>query len=703
MDLYPRPQYLQAPGGEYRSGVEVTVRAGDPSCAPLAQGLVEQWGEQRGRDARVVTAGPADIWVGSLDRGGRDVLRERGVEAHEEVARAEGYVLHAGDRGIALAGHDAAGLYYGVQTLRQAARWEGESLCMAKAEIRDWPHKPVRGVHLYMPGRDQIPFFRQLVTWLSSLKYNTIYLEIAGGMEFERHPAINAAWVEFCQAAATFPGGQRGLQDSQPWVKDSTHTELGQGGFLLKSEVAELVAWAGQHHIEVIPEVQSLSHSYYLCMAYPEIAERQDDPFPDTYCPSNPRTFEILFDVMDEVIEVFSPRLIHIGLDEIINLGHCRRCRGKSGAELLAGNINRIHEHLAARGIRIGMWGDKLLPLATGGRFGGGMAMDGSNSYWGRANTIPATYEARGMIPRDVQITNWYWAIDPEASQVFVRDGFEVVLGNFGGNFAAQKLKGWHEVGAPAGVLGAEVSTWCEVSDFAFGYNGSFFNMIFAAQMLWWSQYRDLDREDVTAAAARQTAYLRRFLGRPGPQPGEGEQVALPAGSVGDGEARDVVLPSAATGATGPGHGRCPLGVDAAHPRLEVELTGVVEGLRFTHGCTTGKRRRATWLLPDPGSFPPEDLLAAYTVHYADGADEEVPIYFGSHVAAWDVPYGEAIDAVPFLADPVPAGRDPAGRRVTLYTCEWTSPRPEAEVVGLRLEYRGDEGGAVWLTELRRY
>ena len=698
IDLYPRPQYLQETGAEYRQERQVTVLAAGESCTRLAESLVEQLARYPGCEARLVEAGPADIVVGTLDDGGRELLRAGGVRQRPEVERPGGYVFIADENGVVVAGFDEVGTFYGVQTLMQAVRVDGGALHLAQMEVQDWPHKPVRGVHLYMPGREQVPFFKRLVTWLSSLKYNTLYLEVGGGMEYERHPAINEAWVKFCQAAAAFPGGQRGLQDSQPWVKDSTHTELGQGGFLRKHEVTELVAWARQHHVEVIPEVQSLSHAYYLCMAYPEIAERQDDPFPDTYCPSNPRTYEILFDVLDEVIEVFSPRLIHIGLDEVINLGHCPLCQGKSGAELLAGNIERIHEYLAARGIRVGMWGDKLLPLVTGGRFGGGMAMDDSNSYWGRANTIPATYEALGTIPRDIQISNWYWSIDPEAARVFVREGFEVVLGNFGGNFAAQKLDRWHEVGAPEGILGAEVSTWCQVSDFAFGYNGCFFNMVFAAQMLWWSHYRDLDREWVTEAVARQISRLRRLLsGEEAPAwEAEGEEVELPPGG-GHAPTSPAGLPGA-----GSGDRSAAVGVDAAHPRLDVAVVGAVRGLRFTHGCRTEKRRRATWLLPDPGAFPEEDLMAVYRVRYGDGTEEQIPICFGSHVAAWDVPYGEAIDAVPFLADPIPAGRDPGGRRITLYSCEWINPRPEVEVVGATLEYRGDAEGTLWLTGLRR-
>lgn len=117
-------------------------------------------------------------------------------------------------------------------------------------------------------------------------------------------------------------------------------------------------------HIEIIPEVQSLSHSYYLCCAHPEIAERQDDPWPDTYCPSNPKTYELLFDVMDEVIAAFKPRIMHIGHDEAYTFAICPRCQDRSSADLLAGDINTIHEFLASRGVRPFIWCDKLTPLS---------------------------------------------------------------------------------------------------------------------------------------------------------------------------------------------------------------------------------------------------------------------------------------------------------------------------------------------------
>ncbi|MFH1567621.1 MAG: family 20 glycosylhydrolase [Gemmatimonadota bacterium] len=705
-EIYPRPQWQVGPGDPCPFGAPLSVVAANPEDRDLAAEVAAELARGGVPGVRSDHSAPAAVTIGRLDDPAvAELLAQRGVLPLASARHPGGYVLSASPDGAVVAGFDADGAYWGVQSLRQVMRCERGRLFIDALEVHDWPHKSVRGVHLYMPGPGQIEFFKRFVTWLARLKYNTLYLEVGGGMEYERHPAINQAWARFCREAAAFPGGQRGLQDSQPWVKDSTHAELAQGAWLSKRDVAYLVAWARGHHLEVIPEVPCLSHAYYLCLAYPEIAERRDDPHPDTYCPSNPRTYEILFDVLEEVIEVFEPRTVHIGHDEIINLGHCHRCRGKTGADLLAGDVNRIHAFLAQRGIRTAMWGDKLLPLATGGRFGGGLAMDGGNSYWGRANSIPATYQAISQVPHDLLISNWYWGIDRDASRAFFREGFEVVLGNFGGNFQAQKFDRWHEDGAAAGILGAEVSTWCEVSDFAFGYNGCFFNLLFAAQMLWWSHYRDLDREAVAAAVARQTRHLRRWLAGEDRRPelAAATPVPLAAASAAAPPAPFVdwlQLPGEA--GVDAAAGSRYLGVDVAALSCAVPVGVRCAGLRFLHGCATEKKRRATWLLPDPGALPPEDLLALYRVRYTDGLSAEIPVYYGTHVGRWDIPYGDHVDAIPYRADPVPAGRDPAGRRITLYALDWVNPRPEAEVASLAVEYRGEAPGALWLFGLAR-
>ena len=103
--------------------------------------------------------------------------------------------------------------------------------------------------------------------------------------------------------------------------------ENGGGNFLTQEEVRDLADYCRERMLEVIPEVPSLGHCDYLMMGHMDIAERPEDPYADTYCPSNPASYELLFDVLDEVIEVFNPEVINIGHDEYYTIGVCEKCR----------------------------------------------------------------------------------------------------------------------------------------------------------------------------------------------------------------------------------------------------------------------------------------------------------------------------------------------------------------------------------------
>ena len=122
-----------------------------------------------------------------------------------------------------------------------------------------------------------------------------------------------------------------------------------------------MVEYCKKRMIEVIPEVPSLGHCDYLMLGNHDIAEITADPYADTYCPSNPRSYEVLFDVLEDVITVFEPNIINIGHDEYYSIGICDKCKGKSGAELFAGDIQKIYDFLKARNIKTVIWGDKLL------------------------------------------------------------------------------------------------------------------------------------------------------------------------------------------------------------------------------------------------------------------------------------------------------------------------------------------------------
>jgi hypothetical protein len=85
-------------------------------------------------------------------------------------------------------------------------------------------------------------------------------------------------------------------------------------------------------------------------------------------------------------------------------------------------------------------------------------------------------------------------------------------------------------------------------------------------------------------------------------------------------------------------------------------------------------------------------------VEYQDGSRESIPIYYGTQVARWDIPYGEHIDAVPYEADPIQADLASTGQPITLFRYEWANPHPEATIHQITLTFMGSLNAALWIT-----
>ena len=563
-------------------------------------------------------------------------------------------------------------------------------------EVRDWPYKPMRGAHIYMPGRDGIPFFKRLLAWLASLRYNTLFLEVGGGMRYDRHPEVNEAWARFCQEADSFPGGPMGLQSSQPYPKDSTHTELGGGRWLEKQDVADLVRYANSLEIEVIPELQSLSHAYYMVLAHPEIAERAYDPWPDAYCPSNPKSYELYFDLLDEVIEAFRPRMVHIGHDEVCTLGVCDRCRDKSGAELLGGDLRRIHDYLASKGIRTVLWGDTLMSIIIGGvDQWAGRAARSVDAGRKMDHTARETYQAVDFVPKDMLIFGWCYESDPQSELFFQRKGFEMIFGNFGDNHHPHNFYRWDKRSQGAGVLGAEVSTWCHVSEYAFGHNMRLHDFLFSANMLWWRHYTDRERELTLAEVARlQPEAWQALTG--GVLPSLSGAVATPIALAASAAVAASVLEGIEGSWTGASTVTFELGgpavsVSAATPSSgPIPLGRRAAGLAFLHYCLSERKHQPTWAFEDPLNKDDHNLLGEYVVTYADGTVEAIAIRYGDNISRPDLVYGEHQASWPFWAQPAWEGRDREGKCITFWSHEWVNPHPEKQIASVSLNYGGN-------------
>jgi hypothetical protein len=233
----------------------------------------------------------------------------------------EGYRLRVTGDGVLLIGADKRGLLYGAVTLLQLiGRDKPEGVPYLRgAEIQDRPDKAFRGIHVYLPSREDFAWFRSFAeNVLLRVKLNAIIFEVSGGMEYRKHPEINVGWAEL--SADVLENGHRTGSDRHlppawrlkeaeekgAWIGlDSPNSEPGGGYGVPQTEVRQLVDYLRELGFDVIPEMQSLTHAFYLLTRHRELAEVPETVWPDSYNPADPRVYELMADVLDEAIDVF--------------------------------------------------------------------------------------------------------------------------------------------------------------------------------------------------------------------------------------------------------------------------------------------------------------------------------------------------------------------------------------------------------------
>jgi hexosaminidase len=407
----------------------------------------------------------------------------------------EGFIIDVGED-IHVYSRTDRGLFYGCISLLQMMKEQYLDRMLAY----DYPVCPERGVKVYLPSERNIDYFKQFVDMICYFKYNTIMIEVGGAMEYKRHPEINSGWIEYCKEMSEYSGKTTKIQDhTYPWYKNSIHVENGEGGFLSQARVRELVEYCRERMLEVIPEVPSLSHCDYIMLNHQEIAERENDPYPDTYCPSNPESYALLFDILDEVIEVFKPSMMNIGHDEYYSIGICEKCKEKKAEELLAEDIRKIYDYLSKQRIRTMIWGEKLLKdvyIKDAGPFGGA-EIKMVHPAWHMKNgeyvgTIPATYKAIDLIPADVKILHWSWGLGEKLEDQFLEKKIDIVYGNFEGHM----FPNWSEH-MRKGSKGAIISNWSTLNETILQRNGILFGIVYAYFMFWNHIYNDSMYEEV--------------------------------------------------------------------------------------------------------------------------------------------------------------------------------------------------------------
>ncbi len=211
-----------------------------------------------------------------------------------------------------------------------------------------------------------------------------------------------------------------------------SHPELRQGEEqITRAGARRFTRLCRRHGLRLIPEFQCVGHqswaenTFTLLTVYPEF-DLTPGAFPGNeglYCREwdvlNPRVHEIIFALLDELIDAFDAEAIHVGMDEVFLLGSelSPSTRGQDSAELFSKAVNDIHGHLVGeRGVEMLMWGDRLIDAAV-------------HDYGEWEASANGTASAVDTIPKDIIICDWHYEPRDEYPSIpmFLEKGFRVL------------------------------------------------------------------------------------------------------------------------------------------------------------------------------------------------------------------------------------------------------------------------------------
>ena len=308
----------------------------------------------------------------------------------KKLSNDEGYKIEIKKNGITITSKDNKGAFYAIQTLRQLIPASFEDKTYPNKEIRikcqiieDSPRFKYRGMHLDV-GRHlfSVEFIKKYIDALAMLKFNTFHWHLTEDqgwrIEIKKYPKLNTI-------AAYRDSTLAGHYTDRPRKYDKTK----YGGYYTQEQVKDIVNYALEREITIIPEIEMPGHSKAAIAAYPYLSCEEKPVnvatlwgvFEDIYC-SKEETFKFLEDVIDEVVDLFPGKYIHIGGDEApkIRWEKCNNCQSvikreglKDEHELQNYFISRMEKYINSKGKKIIGW-DEILE--------GGLAPNATVMSW---------------------------------------------------------------------------------------------------------------------------------------------------------------------------------------------------------------------------------------------------------------------------------------------------------------------------------
>lgn len=338
----------------------------------------------QGEEARLLEESLNAELSGFLKKGKKkdkqNVLSLLITEKSEQLPSPESYTLSVTPERILIQATSGAGLFYGVQTLLQLAFSAEGGYAINSVEIEDTPRFEYRGFMLdvsrHFFSKD---FVKKQIEALSIYKINRLHLHLtdAAGwrIEIKKYPLLTefAAWRTDAKWKDWWNGGRKYLRYDEPGA---------YGGFYTQDDIREIVEYARQHFITVIPEIEMPAHSEEVLAAYPQIS-CAGEPYKNAdFCVGNEETFTFLENVLTEVMELFPSEYIHVGGDEagMAAWKTCPKCQKRMKdehftqvEELQSYLIHRMEVFLNAHGRKLLGW-DEILK--------GGLAPNATVMSW---------------------------------------------------------------------------------------------------------------------------------------------------------------------------------------------------------------------------------------------------------------------------------------------------------------------------------
>jgi hexosaminidase len=357
----------------------MVMKAGEFSISAKTMLIVDSDNKELQRIAGFLNDYLKKYYHFTLSKSGKtsDFIRFQLVKSDE--FGKEGYKMSVNKNGILIIASNPNGIFYGVQTIKQLIPINsGDSLMVPCLEIKDKPRFSWRGMHLDV-GRHFFPAFyvKEYIDFMAMYKMNVFHWHLTEDqgwrLQIRKYPLLveKGSWRD-----ETFTGGFDA--DFFQERLDTAHYDgIGVGGFYSQDQVRDIVRYAAERYVTIVPEIEMPGHCCAALAAYPELG-CTGGPYEvlkkwgvvnDVFCPGKEQTFTFIRNVLDEVCELFPSPYIHIGGDECSKVlwKNCPDCQRRIQSEKLKNEeelqsyfIKRIEKYLISKNKKMIGWEEIL-------------------------------------------------------------------------------------------------------------------------------------------------------------------------------------------------------------------------------------------------------------------------------------------------------------------------------------------------------